>query len=283
MEQPAIQNLSAPRADLCEPSCSSKPILSDGYEISPGLIAIIRDQTFSGSVGENPYLHLRDFELNEKESLGAAWARFSLLTQSGPDLSLPDHVLLQHFRYGLDKESAANLDISPGGSFAHKTTAEGRELLDLILENDSFGQSEAIPEIEIIHEDPLHMESKPDSTVESSFQSLEPEEEEIHSPEIPFQFRGDLYENYENTLNYSSEKKAHPKNEPFEEIEIKNEGHAMPKNTVATSTVHFGDPWYWNTLYRRIRHHTLGFDVLRHKSPSVGGKVDELFMTSSIN
>lgn len=154
MEQPTIQNLSAPRADLCEPSCSSKPILSDGYEISPGFIAMIREQTFSGSIGENPYLYLRDLELvcsclsivgmthetlkwklfpfslrdkakqwytmsvkkfhgeweelkcnfcltffpltrvinlrldilsfrqNEKESLGAAWARFSLLTQS---------------------------------------------------------------------------------------------------------------------------------------------------------------------------------------------------------
>jgi hypothetical protein len=190
-----------------------------GYEISPGFIAMVREKTFSGSIGENPYIHLRDFELvcsclsivgmthetlkwklfsfslrdkakqwytmsvkkfhgeweelkcnfcltffpltrvinlrldilsfrqNEKESLGAAWARFSLLTQSGPDLSLPDHVLLQHFWYGLDKESAANLDISTGGSFAHKTTAEERELLDLILENDSFGQSEAIPEV----------------------------------------------------------------------------------------------------------------------------------------
>jgi hypothetical protein len=101
------------------------------------------------------------------ESLGAAWARFSLLTQSSPDLSLPDHVLLQHFQYGLDKESAKNLDISARGSFAHKTTVEGRELLDLILENDSFGRSEAIPEVEIIHEEPLHVESEPDLTAES--------------------------------------------------------------------------------------------------------------------
>ena len=63
MEQPTIQNLSAPPADLCEPSCSSEPILSDGYEIGPGFIAVIREQTFSGGIGENPYLHLRDFEL----------------------------------------------------------------------------------------------------------------------------------------------------------------------------------------------------------------------------
>ncbi len=166
MEQPTIQNISTPRANLCEPSCSSKPILSDGYEIGPGFVAMIREQTFSGSIGENLYLELRDFELvcsclsivgmthetrkwklfhfslrdeakqwytlsvkkflsewkelkcmfcltffsltrvinvrlgilsfrqNEKESLSAAWAKYSLLTQSGPDLSLPGHVLL---------------------------------------------------------------------------------------------------------------------------------------------------------------------------------------------
>lgn len=166
----------------------------------------------------NIRLDILSFRQNEKESLGAAWARFSLLTQSGPDLSLPDHVLLQHFRYGLDKESAANLDISAGASFAHRTTAEGRELLDLILENDSFGRSEAISEVEIIHEEPLRMESELDSIAESSFQSLEPEEEEIHPSEIPFQFRDDLYEDYGNTLNYSSNTKARHKHEPFEEV-----------------------------------------------------------------
>ncbi len=112
-------------------------------------------------------------------------------------------MLLRHFRYGLDKEFAENLDISAGGSFAHKTTVEGRELLDLILENDSFGQSEAIPEIEIIHEEPLHVELEPDSTAESSSRSQESEEEEIHPPKIPFQFEEDLFEDYWNTSNYS--------------------------------------------------------------------------------
>jgi hypothetical protein len=127
-------------------------------------------------------------------------------------------MLLHHFRYGLDKESAVNLDISARGSFAQKTTDEGRELLDLILENDSFGRSGAIPEVEIIHEDPLHVESEPDSTAESSFELLEPEEEELHPPEIPFRFRDDLYEDYGNTLNNSSTKEAHPKHEVYEEV-----------------------------------------------------------------
>ena len=47
-----------------------------------------------------------DFHQDYKESIGAAWARFSKLTHAGPNLSIPDHVLLQHFWLGLSKESA---------------------------------------------------------------------------------------------------------------------------------------------------------------------------------
>ena len=37
------------------------------------------------------------FRQNNKESIGAAWARFTILEKSGPDLSLPEHLYLQHF------------------------------------------------------------------------------------------------------------------------------------------------------------------------------------------
>jgi hypothetical protein len=47
-----------------------------------------------------------NFQQKEKESIGAAWDRFSILMRSGPDLSIPNHVLLQHFWLGLSKESA---------------------------------------------------------------------------------------------------------------------------------------------------------------------------------
>ena len=73
-----------------------------------------------------------DFRQDEKESLGAAWPRFSQLTNAVPDLSIPNHLFLQHFWLGLSKESALQLDISAGGSFTHKTTAEGEALLDRI-------------------------------------------------------------------------------------------------------------------------------------------------------
>ena len=78
------------------------------------------------------------FQQNEKESIGAARARFSLLLISGPNLSISDHVLLQHFYIGLDTESALYLDVAAGGSFSHKTPSEGRKILDHIIENTSF-------------------------------------------------------------------------------------------------------------------------------------------------
>ena len=55
--------------------------------------------------------------------------------RSGPNLSIPNHVLLQHFWLGLSKESTLQLDIAAGGSFTHKTTVEGEAHLDRILEN----------------------------------------------------------------------------------------------------------------------------------------------------
>ena len=79
-----------------------------------------------------------DFRQDEKETLGTAWARFTQLTHAGPNLSIPDHVLLQHFWSGQNNETTLQLDITAGGSFAYKTTTEGMALLDRILENTSF-------------------------------------------------------------------------------------------------------------------------------------------------
>ena len=38
-----------------------------------------------------------NFQQKEKETIGTAWDKFSILTRSGPDLSIPNHVLLHHF------------------------------------------------------------------------------------------------------------------------------------------------------------------------------------------
>ena len=60
---------------------------------------------------------------------------FSILAHYSLALSIPDHVLLQHFWSSLSKESAVQLDIITRGSLDHRTLAEGEALLDHILEN----------------------------------------------------------------------------------------------------------------------------------------------------
>jgi hypothetical protein len=106
------------------------------------------------------HLEILNFKQKEKETVGAAWARFSNLISSGPDLSLPDHVLLQHFHYGLSKEAALFLDTSSGGSFSHMTFSEGKVILDKIVENtpytgiyDEFPEEEVEPSPEPLEEE----------------------------------------------------------------------------------------------------------------------------------
>ena len=151
------------------------------------------------------------FQQSEKESIGAAWSRFSLLTQSGPDLSIPEPMLLEHFFVGLDKESALHLDATAGGSFLEKTTIEGREILDRILDNFSFTSDLNEPireEAQSSSEDPSIAESSPkpstslDSTIEPSTEPHTQKGEEIPISEFPFGFEDDAIEHFRNTSNY---------------------------------------------------------------------------------
>ena len=53
-----------PYREYMEPPPSCHPILSDGYEIRPSLVAMVHASTFSGRRDECPYAHLREFEEN---------------------------------------------------------------------------------------------------------------------------------------------------------------------------------------------------------------------------
>jgi hypothetical protein len=55
------------------------------------------------------------FQQKEKETLGIAWARLNDILSSGPYLTIPDAILLQHIYLGLSKETAHNLDIASRG------------------------------------------------------------------------------------------------------------------------------------------------------------------------
>jgi hypothetical protein len=83
-------------------------------------------------------LEILSFKQLDKESLETAWARFTNSLASRPNIGIPEPILLQHFRMGLDNESAKFLDTSSGGSFSHLTLSEGKEILGKILENTPY-------------------------------------------------------------------------------------------------------------------------------------------------
>jgi hypothetical protein len=62
MEQPSIHQLFVVKAGFLEPPQSSKPIIASSYELCPGFIAMVWEQTFLGFDYENPYHHLREVE-----------------------------------------------------------------------------------------------------------------------------------------------------------------------------------------------------------------------------
>jgi hypothetical protein len=74
-----------------------------------------------------------NFAQKERESLGAAWSRNNQLALSGPELSIPDAMFMQHFVHGLGTESTEYLDMTSGGVFVHFMVEEGKLILDRIL------------------------------------------------------------------------------------------------------------------------------------------------------
>jgi hypothetical protein len=59
---PTIFDFSAPKGDHLEPPPSSHSIETSSYELRPGFIAMVREQSFSKDKDESPYSHLCEFE-----------------------------------------------------------------------------------------------------------------------------------------------------------------------------------------------------------------------------
>jgi hypothetical protein len=57
-----------------------------------------------------------NFAQKEGERLGAVWSRYNQLALSGPELSIPDAMFIQHFVHGLGTESVEYLDMTYEGS-----------------------------------------------------------------------------------------------------------------------------------------------------------------------
>ena len=78
-----------------------------------------------------------DFEQYEKESIGVAWTRFLVLIHAGPDLSLPDSILLRFFCLGIDMNANLHLDVTVEGRFRHKSMTEQVEFLEHFIDKHS--------------------------------------------------------------------------------------------------------------------------------------------------
>jgi len=167
------------------------------------------------------------------ETLGAAWARFISLINSGPNLSFSDHVLLHHFHLGFSKEAALHLDISSGGSFSHKTISEGKAILEKILENtpytsifDEFPEDEKVEpipdqqeeadatksEIPLNSSDDLAIKEPPIERTQHTLEDGEP-----HPSMFPFEIEEDLFEDFGNASNLPVQVKPLVHSTPFED------------------------------------------------------------------
>jgi hypothetical protein len=117
----------------------------------------------------------RNFMPLEEQTIGATWVRFLHLLKYSPKMYIPDRSYLCTFYLSLDMGDALRLDAIAGGVFANKTSEEGIEILDSLLENSSLLTSHNEPhqESESIHESLSIAEPKPfPSTSQGS--SIEP-------------------------------------------------------------------------------------------------------------
>jgi hypothetical protein len=59
---PTLFDFATPKGDHLEPPLSSHSIETSSFELHPGFIAMVREQSFSGDKDESPSSHLREFE-----------------------------------------------------------------------------------------------------------------------------------------------------------------------------------------------------------------------------
>jgi len=179
-------------------------------------------------------------------------------------------------------DSASYLDMTAGGSFAHKTLAEGMEILEIISKNTSF-VAESTPSQEqrkSSDEDILAAKHDPslsiplDSALETSLEPRVLEKEEIQTLELHFKFEDDLSENFENTSNYVCKRRPSVPVASTYPIEAAFCRQNVKKSTTIMSS-------------KRLREMELSSEVLRISSPPStlpctikGTQVDTLYSPS---
>jgi len=153
-----------------------------------------------------------NFKQEEKESLGAAWARITDFASLGPDLAITEPTLMQHFYLSLKQSSAQFLDLASKGTFLHLPISEGRVVLATILDNTPYtdDHSDAPEEDQALRDET----SSADAIVATS-QAVEPKpqsqtpprEEVIHPLEYPLNIETDLFADYGNVSKQPVQKR----------------------------------------------------------------------------
>jgi hypothetical protein len=131
--------------------------------------------------------------------LASSWNHFTTLLASGPDLSLKDPILLQHFYKGLHKNSKQLLDTTSRGSFLHVSSEKTRLILDPIL---SSKLDNLLEELQVDEANSL-----PDIPSTSAIPKSEQEEEEILFSDLMLDIEPDIFFDFGNFMNYHSIKK----------------------------------------------------------------------------
>jgi hypothetical protein len=86
---------------------------------------------------------IKNFKQEKNDSICKTWECFENILDSGPNLSLPESVLLQHFFTGLNKKTRKHLNTTVGGSFMHITAKQAKDILTKIV-NDLPKEREVV-------------------------------------------------------------------------------------------------------------------------------------------
>jgi hypothetical protein len=163
-------------------------------------------------------IEVLSFKQKEKESLGTAWACLNDLVNSGPNLAIQDHILLQHFYVVLMERPHSFLIQLLEVPSCIALLVKGEISLEniphtSIHDNGLEDVVEKTPE-----EEPVIVETVPLTTpLEASIVLQVPEppkEEEIPPLENILEFKDELFSDFENTLNYSAIRKSSAKSAP---------------------------------------------------------------------
>jgi len=130
------------------------------------------------------------------ELLGKAWDRFNSFVNFGPNLAVPEPMLLQHFFLGLNSKNQDYLNLASGGAFMHITVDHAKTILTNILYD--------LPEEkeELLEEESQLAKNKPLPDSSQPIVELANVTEITPNSKWMFEFEDDFFDDFGNTTLY---------------------------------------------------------------------------------